>query len=110
MPVGLDYMLIGGKKINLSVASTIQPTYVFANYSYLISSNLKNYAKEPSLNRRWNINAAFEASLNIQQGNYKWSFSPQYRYQLISSFKNKYPIKENLLDIGLKVGITKTIR
>ena len=110
MPVGLDYMLIGGKKINLSVASTIQPTYVFANYSYLISSNLKNYAKEPSLNRRWNINAAFEASLNIQQGNYKWSLSPQYRYQLISSFKNKYPIKENLLDIGLKVGIIKTIR
>jgi hypothetical protein len=96
--------------MHLSIASSIQPTYVFANYAYLISTNLKNYAKEPSLNRRWNINSSIEASLHVKTGDYNWSFSPQYRYQLISSFKNKYPIKENLLDMGLKIGVTKTIR
>jgi hypothetical protein len=57
LPIGIDYVVAGNKKVNLSLATTIQPTYVFANYSYLISTNLKNYAKEPTLNRRWNINS-----------------------------------------------------
>lgn len=110
MPIGLDLIIAGNKKSNFSIASSIQPTYVFANYSYLISSNLKNYAKEPSLNKRWNINSSFEANVNIQQGDYTWSFGPQFRYQMMSSFKNKYPIKENLIDMGLKLGVTRTIR
>ena len=110
MPIGLDLIVAGNKKTNFSIASSIQPTYVFANYSYLISSNLKNYAKEPSLNKRWNINSSFEANVNIQKGDYTLSFGPQFRYQMMSSFKNKYPIKENLMDIGLKLGVTRTIR
>ncbi|MEY4629143.1 MAG: hypothetical protein RLZZ595_1469 [Bacteroidota bacterium] len=109
LPIGLDYRVAGNNKLNFSVASTIQPTYVFANYSYLLSTNLRNYAKEPSLNRNWNINGAVEASLNFEQGGYKWSIAPQFRYQMLSSFKDKYPIKENLMDMGIKVGIIKTI-
>lgn len=110
LPIGIDYVVAGNKKVNLSLASTIQPTYVFANYSYLISTNLKNYAKEPTLNRRWNINSGVEASLNIQQGAFKWSIAPQFRYQLISSFKDKYPIRENLTDMGIKVGLIRTLQ
>lgn len=109
IPIGFDYRVLGNKKVNLSVASTIQPTYVFANYSYLISTNLKNYAKEPSLNRNLNINGAVEASLNITSGSFRWSIAPQYRYQMISSFKNRYPIRENLMDFGIKFGVTKSI-
>ena len=109
IPIGFDYRVLGNKKVNLSVASTIQPTYVFANYSYLISTNLRNYAKEPSLNRKLNINGAFEASLNINSGGLKWSIAPQYRYQMMSNFKNKYPIRENLMDFGIKFGVTKSI-
>lgn len=110
MPVGIDYEVAGTKKLNISVASTIQPTYVFANYSYLLSTDLKHYAKEPTLNRRWNINAAIEANLNIEKGGFKWSIAPQFRYQMLSSFKSKYPIKENLTDLGIKVGVIKTIK
>ena len=40
IPVGIDYEIAGTKKLNFSVASTIQPTYVFANYSYLLSTDL----------------------------------------------------------------------
>ncbi len=109
LPVGLEYRVSGTNKLNFSVASTIQPTYVFANYSYLLSSNLQNYAKEPSLNRTWNINGAVEASLNFEHKGYRWSIAPQFRYQMLSSFKDKYPIKENLMDMGIKVGIIKTI-
>lgn len=109
LPVGIDYRVTGTDKLNFSVGSSIQPTYVFANYSYLLSSNLQNYAKEPSLNRSWNINGAVEASINFEQKGYRWSIAPQFRYQLLSSFKDKYPIKENLMDMGIKVGIIKTI-
>ncbi|MEY3432985.1 MAG: hypothetical protein RL131_921 [Bacteroidota bacterium] len=109
IPLGVDYVVAGNKKLNFSIGSTIQPTYVFANYSYLISTNLKNYAKEPSLNRRWNLNSAFEANINFKSGGFKWSVGPQFRYQLISSFKEKYPIRENLMDMGIKLGIIKTI-
>lgn len=109
LPIGLEYRVSGTNKFNLSVGSTIQPTYVFANYSYLLSSNLQNYAKEPSLNRTWNINGAVEASLNFENKGYRWSIAPQFRYQMLSSFKDKYPIKENLMDMGIKVGIIKTI-
>lgn len=110
MPVGIDYEIAGTRKLNFSVASTIQPTYVFTNYSYLISTDLKHYAKEPSLNRRWNMNAGIEANLNMEKGGFKWSIAPQFRYQMLSSFKSKYPIKENLMDFGIKVGIIKTIK
>jgi len=110
IPIGLDYIVAGNKKINFSIASTIQPTYLVTNHAYLISTNLKNYAQEPTLNRRWNLNSSIEASLNVQMGNFKWSVAPQYRYQLISSFKNKYPIKENLMDLGLKLSLIRTIR
>lgn len=110
MPIGLDFRVLGNNKINFSVGSSIQPTYVFANYAYLLSTNLKNYAKAPNLNRRWNVNSAVEASLNIQQGKFKWSVAPQFRYQILSSFKDKYPIRENLTDLGVKVGIIRTIQ
>jgi hypothetical protein len=109
LPVGLEYRISGTNRLNFSVGSTIQPTYVFANYSYLLSSNLQNYAKEPSLNRTWNINSAVEASVNFENNGYRWSIAPQFRYQLLSSFKDKYPLKENLMDMGIKVGIIKTI-
>ena len=110
MPIGLEYLVIGNKSLNLSIASSIQPSYLIGNNAYLISTNLKNYAKEPSLNRKWNINTSVEASINFKSGSFRWSIAPQYRYQLLSSFKNKYPIKENLYDMGLKFGVIKTIR
>ncbi len=110
MPVGIDYEIAGTRKLNFSLASTLQPTYVFANYSYLLSTDLKHYAKEPTLNRRWNMNAAIEANINMEKGGFKWSIAPQFRYQMLSSFKEKYPIKENLTDFGIKVGVIKTIK
>ncbi|MEY3577556.1 MAG: hypothetical protein RL394_1140 [Bacteroidota bacterium] len=110
MPIGIEYEVAGTRKLNFSVASSLQPTYVFANYSYLLSTDLKHYAKEPTLNRRWNMNAAIETNLNMEKGGFKWSIAPQFRYQMLSSFKSKYPIKENLMDFGIKVGVIKTIK
>ena len=110
MPLGIEMNLFASKRVSFNVASTIQPTYVINNRSYLISTNLKNYAQEPSLYRKWNVNAGAEAYLSVNTGSYKWIMGPQFRYQILSSYKDKYPIREHLVDYGFKVGIQKVLK
>ena len=109
MPVGLEYTVASNRKLSFTVASTLQPTYMLRNRSYLISTNLKNYAEEPSLYRKWNLNAGAEAYLSMNSGSYRWVMGPQIRYQLLSSYKQDYPIQEHLVDFGFKIGVQKTI-
>jgi hypothetical protein len=109
-PIGFELTVVGNEKVRFNVASTLQPTYVISNQSYLVSTNLKNYAQESSLYRKWNMNAGMEAFLTLSSGSYSWVIGPQFRYQLFSSYKNKYPIQEHLLDLGFKVGVNKRLK
>ena len=110
IPVGFEASLFGNRRVRFNVASTIQPTYTLNNKSYMISTNLKNYAKEPTLYRNWNLNAGAEAYLSVDAGTYRWVMGPQLRYQLLSSYKEDYPIREHLVDYGFKIGIQKTLK
>ncbi len=105
-PIGAEVKLIGNKKTNVGVAGTIQPTYILSDRAYLISTDYKNYAEVPRLIRHVNLNTSFETFVNYTSGKTKWQIGPQVRYQILSSFHNKYPVKENLFDFGLKVGLT----
>ncbi|MEI9946794.1 MAG: hypothetical protein WDN26_21555 [Chitinophagaceae bacterium] len=105
VPIGLEMKIIGNKKTSFGIASTIQPTYILKDKAYLISTDYKNYAKVPSLVRHLNANAGFEAFVNYSNGKTRWQVGPQARYQLFSSFQNKYPVKEHLFDFGLKLGV-----
>jgi hypothetical protein len=60
----------------------------------------------PSLTRKWNINTGFEIFAGYKTGKTDWRIGPQVRYQVFSSFDNKYPIKEHLFDFGVKLGLT----
>jgi hypothetical protein len=60
----------------------------------------------PWLIRHWNANTAFSTFVAYSTGKVKWQVGPQVRYQLFSSFVKKYPVKENLFDFGLKVGLS----
>lgn len=110
MPVGFELRLFGSDKFQFNLASTLQPTYLLNSNTYLITTDFKNYTKEPSLVRKWNLNAGAEAFIAYERGGVKWQVGPQFRYQLLSSYKKEYPIKEYLMEYGIKVGITKTIR
>ncbi|MBM3441858.1 MAG: hypothetical protein FJX89_04060 [Bacteroidetes bacterium] len=110
MPMGFEYTIGGHRKLSLTVASTLQPSYMLQNKAYLISTDLKNYAEEPDLQRNWNLNAGAEAYLSMRAGTYRWVMGPQIRYQLLSSYQLDYPIREHLVDFGFKVGIQKTLR
>ena len=110
VPLGIEVNLLGSNKLQLGVAGTVQPTYLLNRNTYLISSDYKNYTKEPSLVRRWNVNTSAETFVSYKTAGLKWQVGPQIRYQLFSSYADKYPIKEYLIEYGVKIGVTKTIR
>jgi hypothetical protein len=105
-PVGMEVKLVGDDKIQFGIASTIQPTYMLGDRAYVITTDYKNYAEVPWLVRRWNVNTSLETFVTYSTGKLNWQVGPQVRYQLLSSFITKYPVKENLFDFGLKVGIS----
>jgi hypothetical protein len=110
LPIGIELNILGNNKLQLGVAGTVQPTYLLNPNTYLISSDYKNYTKEPSLVRRWNVNTSAETFVSYKTAGLRWQVGPQIRYQLFSSYANKYPIKEYLIEYGVKIGVTKTIR
>lgn len=103
IPIGAEYIFSNNKQVNWGVAGTIQPTYVIGDRAYLISSNYANYAKVPNLMRRWNLSTGVETFVTYKTGKVQWQAGPQLRYQHLSSFVYKYPVKENLFDVGLKI-------
>lgn len=110
MPVGFEWGVLGNSTFKWNIAASAQPVYNFSNNVYLLSTDFKNYAQDPSLVRRWNLNAGVETFVSYNMGSFKMQAGPQLRYQLFSSYKNQYPIKEYMVDFGFKIGITKTIR
>lgn len=109
-PVGAELRIAGNKKIQFAVAATAQPTYLLNGNSYLISTDYKNYTQQPSLVRKWNIHAGGEAFIAYQTSSVRWQVGPQFRYQLLSSFVKEYPVTENLMEYGVKIGVSKTLR
>jgi hypothetical protein len=105
-PVGFELALKGNEKMQFGIATTVQPTYILGDRAYLITTDYKNYTQVPWLLRRWNVNTAFETFVSYQGKKTKWQVGPQVRYQLLSSFISNYPVKENLFDFGLKIGVS----
>ena len=110
VPIGAELKVLGNKRLQFNVAATIQPTFLLFSDTYLLSSNYLNYTKEPSLVRKWNAHSNFEAFLSYKIGGLRWQLGPQFRYQLMSSYNDRYPIKEYLFEYGLKIGVSKTFR
>jgi len=109
MPIGVEVKIVGDDKVQFGVAGTFQPLYVLTDKAYLLTTDYKNYtegSQAPGLIRRWNANTALETYVSYSTGKLKWQVGPQMRYQILSSFAKKYPIKEHLFDFGLKVGIS----
>lgn len=106
-PVGAELKIAGNKRTSVGVAGTVQPSYIIRDKAYLISTDYKNYAKVPWLVRRMNVNTSFETYISFTSRNKtQWQVGPQVRYQILSSFNSKYPVRENLFDFGMKLGVT----
>lgn len=110
LPLGVEWKIAGGKRLQLNVAASVQPTYLLANNAYMLTSDLSSYTKEPSLVRKWNVNTGLETFISYNMGNLRWQIGPQFRYQLLSTYNDRYPIHEYLMEYGLKIGVSKTIK
>lgn len=108
VPIGVDVKMLGNNKIGWYVSGTFQPTYILNSRSYVISNDFKNYVQNDELFRKFTMNAGLETFLRFERRNgIGLQVGPQIRYQINSSYTQKYPISEHLVEYGLKVGITK---
>jgi hypothetical protein len=105
-PVGAELKVFGGDKTYFGIAGTVQPTYIIGDKAYLLSTDYKNYAEIPGLIRHVNVNTSFETFISYATRTTRWQIGPQIRYQALSSFKDRYPVREHLFDYGVKIGIT----
>lgn len=110
IPLGAELKLFGDNKFQVNLSGALLPSYLLNTDIKMLSSDLTNYVNEPSLLRRWNLASAVEAFISYETNGVRWQVGPQFRYNLLSSYKKQYPIKENLMEYGLKIGISKTIR
>ena len=110
MPVGLEMKVAGNGRVQLHMGASLQPSYLQNTDAYVLSDDYKGYTKDAQAFRRWNLNVGAEAFISYGVGNIRWELGPQVRYQIFSTYKNSYPLKENMLNYGIRIGITKTIR
>jgi len=109
VPVGLEVKLLGNEKLQFIASATVEPTYLLNRNSYLLATDYSNYIKDPTLFRRWNFNGGIEVFASYKLGKLRLQLGPQFHYQILSTFVGAYPIKENLKEYGLKIGLTKSI-
>jgi hypothetical protein len=110
LPIAAELKLFGDSKLQVNLAGSIQPIYLLNTNQYLLSNDFSNYVKAPSLVRRWNMATSMEAFVSYTTRDIRWQFGPQFRYNLLSTYKKQYPIRENLMEYGVKIGVSKTLR
>ncbi|MEO5647917.1 MAG: hypothetical protein ABIQ56_06110 [Chitinophagaceae bacterium] len=111
LPVGTEIKLFGDKNLQVNAGVVFQPSYVIAGTAYLPSVDKRNYIFESSLLRKWNFSTALQTFASFKAGSsLTMHIGPQVRYQLLSTYKDKYPAKEHLIDYGIKFGVSKTLK
>ena len=107
VPVGLQFNIWNNKNIAIDIASVIAPSYVLKGNAYIISSDNRYYINDPTLIRKFNLAASFGSYITFKANKIKWHIGPDFRYQLLSTYKNIYTNKEHFLDYGIRIGISR---
>lgn len=107
IPIGMQLELIKGKQLGLNIDASVQPTLALNANTYLLSTDYKNYTDANGLMRKWNINTSIGFNLSFKSRSGMWQLGPQIRYQHLPTYSNRYPIKEQLVDYGIRLAFTK---
>ncbi len=110
IPIGIQWDIIQGKHLGINTEASIQPTFTLNNNTYLLSTDYKHYTGGDEFMRKWNINTSVGFNLTYRSGAASWQIGPQIRYQHLPTYSNLYPIKEYLMDYGIKLGYTHQIK
>jgi hypothetical protein len=107
LPIGLQYVFAENDNIKFGAAAAFQPSIVLASKSYLLSTDKRNYLTASDLVRNLNMSTNFTTYVSFESNTLNWQIGPQVRYQLLSTYSNRYPIKEHLVNYGIRLGISK---
>jgi hypothetical protein len=110
LPVGVEMKVAGKGKLQLHLGATLQPSYLLNTDAYVLSDDYSSYIKDAQAFRRWNLIAGTELYISYKIGKIRWEIGPQVRYQIFSTYKNSYPLQENMVNYGIRFGISKSIR
>lgn len=109
IPIGADVRIIGNDKLKWFIGATLQPTYIISGNSYVLSADGRHYISEAPLLRKVNLNTSVETFVSFKASPAVLiSVGPQFRYQLLSTYKSSYNYSEKLYNVGVKVGISTT--
>ncbi len=109
IPLGVDMKVVSKGKFQIHLGATLQPSYLLNTDAYVLSNDFSSYTKDAEAFRRWNLIAGAEAYVSYGVGKIRWEIGPQVRYQIFSTYKNSYPLQENMLNYGIRIGISKSI-
>lgn len=109
VPLGIQWDAIQGRRWGVNTEASVQPTMMLNNNSYVLSTDYKHYTDGSQFMRKWNVNTSVGFNLTYRAGTSSWQLGPQIRYQHLSTYSNAYPIKEHLMDYGIRLGFTKQI-
>ncbi len=110
VPIGIQWEILKGKHLGVNAEATVQPTVNLNKNVYLLSTDYRHYAEGNDLVRKWNINTSVGLNLSYTSGKTSWQIGPQIRYQHLPTYSNKYPIKEYLMDYGMRIGLTRALQ
>ena len=110
VPIGIQWEVLRGKHFGINTEASVQPTLTLNNNTYLLSTDYKHYTDGSDFIRKWNINTSVGLNLTYTSGSTSWQLGPQIRYQHLPTYSNLYPVKEYLMDYGLRLGFTKQIK
>ena len=109
LPLGADIKIAGNKKLNWYAGGSIQPTYVINGSAFVLSTDEKYYVSENALLRKMNLNTSIETFISFKSSNgVILNVGPQFRYQLLSTYKKEYGYSEKVYNVGLKIGVSTT--
>ena len=108
IPLGADWMIAGNDAVQWFAGATVQPSFLLPGNNNLIIYGPETPVRhDPGSFRNFNINGGIETFVSFKTpGGITLNAGPQFRYQMLSSYKNMYPYNERLFNIGLKLGIT----
>lgn len=110
VPMGIQWDVIRGRHFGVNTEASIQPTMTLNNSTYLLSADYKHYTDGDPFIRKWNVNTAVGFNLTYKMGSSSWQLGPQVRYQHLPTYSNAYPIKEYLMDYGVRLAFTKQLK
>lgn len=107
LPIGADFKIAGNSLIEWYAGATLQPTLITGGSFATLAENQRSLTQSDAALRRFNMNGGIETFLayKINKG-LIINAGPQFRYQFLSSYQQKYSYDEKLYNIGVKLGIT----